>query len=478
MNHQRTSWEPVAAQGEPAEILIPEEPVKEHRRPSRFGRWLRFVIITSFVLLAASVSFLSWLWFGCGGLRNPQEIDDFNSWRKVFLGSFGPQAITVTAVVIRYSLFCLASITTAMLASIAVERDGVPVDKIAQVSIVRYRNAGPEALIASIFDRETFTTKMRILIAVQFLCAIAAQFTSTLLLSDLRMSHVRGFDQDLETRYTFEKPLGRRAANPVSDSTTMQLFADPRGSEVFATYEPGPPNPDLLDFRPRSPMIDDTDPIFRAFLPIARQSDRESLVQFFGMTRLFDARTACVRPTITSLAICPGDEANTTVPEFCGSGEIPRDLEVDGLARFNDEDRRFNFSCAIVAPESQIADPSILDGRAISDYWVRCATERSVFLALKSTLDPLYYTSQSFEELDHLSDRLGQSYLFINGSSLSQPAFGKNATLRFTAQEDDGELNGPWANITATLSGEDRTDGVDGDLQVPFFGTYCFDVMM
>ncbi|KAH7121609.1 hypothetical protein EDB81DRAFT_847698 [Dactylonectria macrodidyma] len=171
---------------------------------------------------------------------------------------------------------------TSMIASIAVERHGVPTSIAAEVSIARFTNAGPRSFSKLLLSGATFNSWIRILTATFFFLVVASEFTSTLLVTDLRESRVSSFDQNMSYGFTFKSsndsgppPL------PIIGWGFNYWLNKPSSSETFAEYSrPGKSGED----------VDDTGPSIRAFLPLALQSERETLRSFKGMARVVDTR--------------------------------------------------------------------------------------------------------------------------------------------------------------------------------------------
>ncbi|RSM19163.1 hypothetical protein CDV31_002084 [Fusarium ambrosium] len=228
--------------------------------PGRIGWGLWLSILVSFIILVAAVAFLSWLWF-----KDRQD----ETWRRVMLSGWSTQAITLTGVLIRFAIGSLGAISTSMIASIAAERHGLPKSALVEVSIARFTNDGPQSFWKHILSGATFKPWMRGIIAVLLLFEVAAQFTSTILLTDLRASHVGSFDQDISHRFTYD--LLNTSLNeplPLESFTHNYWVQKPSSSEIFAEYwKPGK----------TGEGIDDTGATIIGFLPLAVQSAREAL---------------------------------------------------------------------------------------------------------------------------------------------------------------------------------------------------------
>src|SRR5204862_4216365 len=98
------------------------------------------------------------------------------------------------ALLIRVAVSALAAVATSMIASIAIERRGVPLEDSAQVSLARFSNAGPWIFWKSLFIKKFFNGfRLRLLIFALFATTMVTQFSSTLLLTDLGQGPVVAF---------------------------------------------------------------------------------------------------------------------------------------------------------------------------------------------------------------------------------------------------------------------------------------------
>jgi hypothetical protein len=205
----------------------------------------------------------------------------------------------------------IATIATSMIASIAIEKQGVPLESVAMFSVARFVNSGPIYFLYAIFESATFDAGLRLLTIILLCATIASQFTSTLLVSDLASGDVVAFPGDFADAYDVEdqEEIGRTLA-AFSASATLWERA-PYSAEAFAEY-----------WRPVENVdgVDDTGPTIRAFLPLAVQRDRETVQSLTGTARVVDARVVCVRPQISNLHTCTAwvDEGTEKV-SLCGN---------------------------------------------------------------------------------------------------------------------------------------------------------------
>jgi hypothetical protein len=185
-----------------------------------------------------------------------------------------------------------------MIASIALERRGVPMDQAAQVSIARFSNTGPEAFFMLLLARESMEWLLRMLMALLIITSLASQFTSTLLLSDMVSGPVISFAENMTTSY--DKPYLTYADADYNNPTQFETFAE--YSEDGANTE----------------GVDDTGIVLRAFLPIAQQQIRQSLHRYEGLSYIYDAHVLCVRPVFEELRFCDTDTSTGIYSRVCG----------------------------------------------------------------------------------------------------------------------------------------------------------------
>ncbi|KAF5565834.1 hypothetical protein FPHYL_4052 [Fusarium phyllophilum] len=238
----------------------------------RFGVWA--AIATSFIVLVEAIIFLSWLWF---------EDRESEAWRRFMLSGRATQSITLMSVLIRWAIGTLAAITTSMAASIALELHGVPISALAEVSIARFTNSGPQSF-RKMLPGTTFRPWLRILMIFLFALVGASQFASTLLVSDLRELTILSLKKNMSYGFNFgglNDPTSSDAIPPlpVRGDGLEYWNKVPSQYEIFAEYsEP----------KQWSDELDDTGTVLRAFLPISTMAQRESIQSFNGIARVID----------------------------------------------------------------------------------------------------------------------------------------------------------------------------------------------
>ncbi|KAG5805232.1 hypothetical protein H9Q74_009699 [Fusarium xylarioides] len=329
--HHHPHTPPSEGQSESPDVdsttTIPSEPGNSTKKIS-WGVW--FIIASSLLALMVALGFLSWLWF---------EDHEGVSWRRVMLSGRSTQAITSMGVLIRWAIGSLATVTTSMAASIAAECHGVPRCAVAEISIARFTNNGPQSF-KKLLPGTTFKAWLRVLMVVLLLLTMASQFTSTLLVTDLQESRISSFSKTMSYGFTLEQVQDPELKYlPVLGLANNYWDKKPVLSEMFAEYShPGRFGKDF----------DDTGTTLRAFLPITVQAERENLRSFKGMARVIDTRVACVRPEIrarfcfdlesNAYFICANVTADlSNIPHYVG----------DDMWKHDEDQYSFPFICPI-----------------------------------------------------------------------------------------------------------------------------------
>ncbi|KAJ3455292.1 hypothetical protein MRS44_013892 [Fusarium solani] len=407
--------------------------------PKRIGWWLRFVTFASFIVLFAAIVFLSWLWF---------EDHEYETWRRVMLSGMSTQAITLTGVLIRVAIGSLATITTSMIASIAVEGHGVPVPAVAEASIARFTNSGPQSLFMLLLSGETFKAYLRLLASILLLFTVASQFTSTLLVADLQQTRVSSFSQKISYGYNFQQMSTSIATpSPLIGFAYNYWLNKPSLSEIFAEYsQPGK----------SADGVDDTGPTIRAFIPIPIQSERENLRTFKGMARAFDARVACISPEFTARFCYNGGATFNWY--VCGNLSIDAANLPTHVAGPLDDDGRFSleFDCPII--DSPVEFPE--------QNWALCPAK------------PGYGLASSLSNATSLNNStvFGSSWLLFDIGSIGSATPSGVKTI--------WQSNSTWAHLNSTKSGSwlrqwSRVTSEDGDTEVDYHlqMSWCFDAL-
>ena len=260
----------------------------------KLGWWPATLVVLCLVLLGASTGFLSWIWFA--------RRED-TRWRNLMLGPYSTVAITIATFVVRLAVVGITWVTVAMMASVVAEQHGVPEGKMAQASITRYTGS----IISLALDGFSLKTSwFRILVPLQVVCAVLSQLSSTLLLSDFNNILLPGFPVKTSVKYDFGKSngteLGLGEGLVLPEDNPVEIF-----SRTWNRFQPATFEPFAEHSRPGEKVfgdaVDDTGPIWRAFLPLSAYDNNTNIHEYKGLARVFDARTICVRPDIKTFKL-------------------------------------------------------------------------------------------------------------------------------------------------------------------------------
>ncbi|PVH92373.1 hypothetical protein DM02DRAFT_619982 [Periconia macrospinosa] len=288
--------------------VVPRQPDSAQGLLRRIGKRASLLFIPCLVLTAASIGFLAWLWYG-------ERTDP--RWRRLMLGSWSNQAVTISALVFRTSLSVLGAIATSMIASVAFERSRSSLrgtEDVVSLAVARFSSPAPYTFVVeTLFHRYFVALPLRALLFALILTTITLQFGSTILLYDLGMGQVTDFPvttASLMTGYGWVNGWYGNNTTPTENRNfswvdKFRAHHTPFLSE--AEYWPSlSRNYDLFAETSQPPavpledtqIIDDTGPTLRSFLPIKEESIRRNLVHYSGFASVFDARVVCVRPDL------------------------------------------------------------------------------------------------------------------------------------------------------------------------------------
>ena len=185
-----------------------------------------------------------------------------------------------------------ASTATSMLAGLALENTQILLLHLASVSTMRSANAGPHILawlILKAFLKDPLRWHRALiptLILILVITSTLAQFTSTVLLADLKPGVVPGDNSSYTIATNF---------HTVNGSTPFTL----RGT----VWDKKPPfYPTFAEYHEAPSSVEedksDTGLTLRAFLPLSGQEARSSLRAFSGLATVLDCRVQCFRPEL------------------------------------------------------------------------------------------------------------------------------------------------------------------------------------
>jgi hypothetical protein len=258
------------------------------------------IVIVGTVVELGVLGFLSFLWAGRGSELDGSGASPF--WRLITLQGWATRVVTLSALVLRACVDFQATVSTGVAAALMLEHGQVPLSVSGRFAILRAVNGGPWSLTGPLlrgWHIRTFGSFSAILLVASLLATIAAQFSSTLLLSDFRqiamVSDLAAAQMNLiGTNPELLDPIFGEAF-PRSSIWTQGLTTYPR----FAEAERGPVLP--------GPNITDTGPVKRVLLPMQAPL-RQALRHYTGSAITHESRVTCVAPTL--------DVAHQRAPNF------------------------------------------------------------------------------------------------------------------------------------------------------------------
>ncbi|KAI1193118.1 hypothetical protein F5X97DRAFT_339376 [Nemania serpens] len=246
-----------------------------------------FVLILGTLASLASLGFIIFLWTGKGS--SPGAIDASPSWRAIIIGGWVTQAITLAALLIRTAAATQATICTAMLSALFLERQSVPKSQAPQFSILRSINDGPLVLARLIFKPRQFSRMLYIETGLVFALVVSTlflQFASTILLSDLHESTIAA------DKMSF--PVNDYIAGPVNGLYSIDVSQLPPTNAVFGELPfNSTSDPDSMGFST-------TGPVKRAFIPLREPEKRTTINSYSGNAVTLSSNVACMRPNMES----------------------------------------------------------------------------------------------------------------------------------------------------------------------------------
>lgn len=245
------------------------------------------------------LAFLIFLWFGEGTSSGE---DAPSIWRWVILSQWVTQAVTLSTVVIRIAITSQASLFTSLIAAVMLERHGVPLSRIAEVSLIRASNDGPLRLGYLLVTSVRKSPLQAILALILLFTSFAIQFSSTILVSDLASSALVNDPQ------TTQMPVFMTTELISLNHQTNNWLGQPTSYSHYGEISPE------VDTSPNDTGVSDTGATRRVFLPVAAEA-RSSLRRYEGKAFTFNSRFVCVRPTLEiMLSITTTTDNISTIP--------------------------------------------------------------------------------------------------------------------------------------------------------------------
>lgn len=254
---------------------------KERPRKTILFKFL-LVLPGGFLVLAAAVAYLTFLWFGH---------KTGYAWSRLVLHNWVTTSVVITALVIRTAVATQMTFLTSLLA-LTILKSGAPIGQVTRLSSLRYSNSGPSELLRILFPSVRHTHILGVFSSTFALAILSLllQFTSTLLASDLSPGLVETFANRSHSPVLWDSfPDPEQRYSIWTDALTSIPITFPSFAEFSNRSDA---TQTLHDDR-----YDDTGPSLRAILPVSTEQGRSDLRSFEGNASIYDARWICTRPT-------------------------------------------------------------------------------------------------------------------------------------------------------------------------------------
>lgn len=306
-----------------------------------------YLIITNMVAggaLVLATSVLAFLWFGS---------DEGGAWRYIMIHGWPGQVVTLSTLIIRLAVATQASTAISMLASICLESkclNGVALKDAPALSVSRCVNSGPLttlALFRSNLLRKPHA-RISILIFRITLTTFLSQFTSTLLLWDVRPGSALSFSTTEEIAVGFSMQNYLERFSDILTRSQNYWLTSPQEYPAFAEFS-GPAEI-------ASPAVDDTGPSICAFLLLGLGKHRTALAHYSGPASVLDTRVACVRPDMPYW-----DFSRPHEKQFLAGVVRPSQIpeELGQALRINTTEPGIPFNCSLENLQAQ-SDPTFV----------------------------------------------------------------------------------------------------------------------
>jgi hypothetical protein len=251
----------------------------------RLGSKTIFILLATTLVVAGVCGTLAFLWFA----------DSQNaSWHSIMVSGWATRSVALSALLLRTAVDLQAAIASAILASLLMEsKHGLDLYQLANVSPMRAATSSLWTLGSSLLGRFTqcssshrqnihvYAMMLSLLVTTSIL-----QFSSTLLLSDLKIGPLVGhhFTSEVRTSISYSGEV-EKIPRDSSWTTNPPLFP------TFGEYSEAPSGVE--------DGIADTGVLLRAFPPFSTAEDRQRLASYEGNALVLDARVSCQAPVLT-----------------------------------------------------------------------------------------------------------------------------------------------------------------------------------
>ncbi len=432
---------------------VPRSPTsKDSMRWRKLGTYAIYLLSVGTTVILIAVGLLCFLWFS----------DHMNTtWRLIMINNWATRAVTLGSIAIRWAVASQSVVLTSILAGLALEQHGINLHQFATVSLLRYSNTGPINLLQYYLKNLEFGPGMWVpaLVALLSITTTLSQFSSTSLLSDVRIGTVTGFPQTLTMPSGMNQNFGlKQSIMSLQHIAPDYWLTKPPSYPTFAEYSEPPIVAD---------DVADTGVKLRALLPVEPAGLPLPLHSFSGNATVFDARVTCIRPVIQGAVLhVTTNGTNFTFYNLVGN-VLPNRAVGNVIPNVNNTGTPFNCTLPTLygGPRPYTAGQiggattvCFLDRRAggllsrltawdnssLHHYW----TAGRTYAAFSGEGSGGYVTQGVPSSSGEMVSPIGSSYLVfsIGGNQVSERAHSGNLDISDWAFKN----HGPWLNMSTT----------------------------
>jgi hypothetical protein len=281
------------------------------------------ILILGSLILSAVLSLLTILWSRSPGLI---AVDPSRSWERMVLNGPLTRIIALSTIAIRIVVAFQGAFATALISAMLLERASVPLKEVPRVLTLRSSWSGAHNLLYGYASRHS--ALYTVLAVVLLFMNVLSQFSSTLLLSDLRNSFVAN------STNLASVPVGIRTNDTNLFFTGGEAYLE---RDVNPWLSPLPTYPTFAEWAPSQltnniENIDDTGDTIRAYLPFTDATDRKLTKRYSGYLMATELRFTCSAPDINVAQLIPVAGFNgLSAPVYINYTTSNPDIQVENV---------------------------------------------------------------------------------------------------------------------------------------------------
>ncbi|KAK5168085.1 uncharacterized protein LTR77_006653 [Saxophila tyrrhenica] len=251
----------------------------------------------------AVIGFVAFLWFA-----------DYDNtlWHRIMVKGWSTRSVSISTFVLRIAVDLQAGIAGAMLAALVLESCSVRLRDVVKVSTMRAGNPQPRTfldLVPAMGMPELKGTGLRSMSEYRQAAKSrkSTKFSSTALLSDLRLGQLPGLQSNKTSAYDF---LYDTHGQPFNVSHGYYEYTGGVSYPIrwrASTWTRNPPAfPAFAEYSEPAEVpagVDDTGVLLRAFLPLADAESREAIRNYTGTAMVLDSRVSCQSPHFLDVSV-------------------------------------------------------------------------------------------------------------------------------------------------------------------------------